>query len=64
MVEGIGVILIGTSLTVLIYAEHTANVDYTSIYTDFLGVLEAGVVLAGIGVIVVGLGLYRISNSR
>jgi hypothetical protein len=54
--EGIGIVVSGLSVHFLL--ELVGSAASLSIYTNLFDTLEAGVILAGLGVILIGLGYY------
>jgi hypothetical protein len=58
IIEGVGILVSGASLHYLLQLINGNGSDAQSLYNSLFNTLEAGVMIAGVGVIVIGIGLY------
>ncbi|MFY9716970.1 MAG: hypothetical protein WAK40_03430 [Thermoplasmata archaeon] len=58
IVEGVGILVSGASLHYLLQLINGNGNNAQTLYNSLFNTLEAGVMIAGVGVIVIGIGLY------
>ncbi len=64
VVEGVGIIVAGLSLGSLVeLTSNSSDANVVTIYTNFFRTLEAGIIVAGVGAILLGVGIYVESRS-
>lgn len=64
ILEGVGAVVSGLSLSFLIPVINGSSSNYQSSETALFNTLEAGIIIIGIGVIVLGIGAYLESRHR
>jgi hypothetical protein len=58
VVEGVGVIVSGLSLSYVVTEVNSTGNNAVTLYTNFFHTLEAGIVISGVGVILLGIGFF------
>jgi len=57
LLDGIGIIISGASLGFLVNSLNSSIANSTTAFTSFLNTLEAGIIIAGVGAILLGIGM-------
>jgi hypothetical protein len=63
LIEGVGIIVSATSLGYVVDELGSNGNNAIQLYTNFFHTLEAGIIVAGVGVMVLGIGLFVASRQ-